>query len=104
MATRHDIPARVAESDVEALRAEPPAWLAQSWANRTGKKPVWVELTCDICGFHEQSRPKKWWPEWTWLSCAEHPIDDLPEVPAGQVRGEFDGVGSRFVAVVDQAV
>ena len=46
------------------LDANPPAWLAQSRANRTGKKPVWVELTCDVCGSSEMARPKKWWLNW----------------------------------------
>ena len=101
MANRHDLPSRMSEADLDAMRADPPAWLAQSWANRTGKKPVWVQLTCDICGFTEAARPKKWWPAFTWLTCEEHAASELPALQAGYVRGEIDGIGSRFIGIVD---
>jgi len=101
MANRHGLPSRMSEQELEALRAEPPAWLAQSWANRTGKKPVWVQLTCDICGFTEAARPKKWWPSFTYLSCEEHAASELPALQTGYVRGEIDGIGSRFIGIVD---
>ena len=103
MATRHGLPARMSEADVERMRAEPPPWLAQSWANRTGKKPVWVQLTCDVCGFTEAARPKKWWPAFTYLTCDSHAPGDLPPVPAGMTRSEVDGIGSRLIGVVDEA-
>lgn len=103
MARRHDLPARMPEQLVDELRADPPAWLAQSWANRTGLKPVWVQLTCDVCGFTEAARPKKWWPAFTWISCAEHHPDDLQAAADGLTRREVDGVGSRFVGIVDEA-
>lgn len=102
MARRHGIPPRMSEQDLEELRATPPAWLAQSWANRTGKKPVWVQLTCEICGFTEAARPKKWWPAFTWLSCADHAADELPPLAEGMVRREVDGIGSRFIGIVDE--
>ena len=101
MAQRHGIPTRMTEEELEALRADPPGWLAQSWANRTGKKPVWVQLTCDVCGFTEAARPKKWWPAFTWLTCEHHGIDELPEPGDGQARTEVDGIGSRFIGIVD---
>lgn len=101
MARRHGLPSRITEQELAALQAEPPAWLAQSWANRTGSKPVWVQLTCDVCGFTEAARPKKWWPAFTWLSCAHHGLDELPALAAGHVRSEVDGIGSRFVGVID---
>ena len=47
----------------------PPAWLAQSRANRAGAKPVSVQLSCSICGYSEAARPKKWWPAFTYLKC-----------------------------------
>lgn len=101
MAHKHEIPTRQSEAEFESFLADPPAWLVQSRANRTGKRPVWVQLTCDICGFTEAARPKKWWPTFTYLSCEEHGADELPALAAGHTRGEFDGIGSRFIGIVD---
>ena len=101
MARRHNLPARMSEAELEGIFAEPPAWLAQSWANRTGKKPVWVQLTCDVCGYTEAARPKKWWPEFTYLTCDHHPISTIPTAVAGLHRSEVDGIGTRFVGIVD---
>jgi hypothetical protein len=101
MATRHGIPSRMTEPEFAELVANPPAWLLQSRANRTGK-PVWVQLTCDICGFSETARPKKWWPEFTYLSCDFHRADELPAPASGLYRREVDGIGSRFIAMVDE--
>lgn len=101
MARKHGLPARISEQELDTLRADPPPWLAQSWANRTGAKPVWVQLTCDVCAFSESSRPKKWWPAFTYLSCADHRPDELPEPADGMARTEIDGIGSRFVGIVD---
>jgi len=103
MANRHGLPSRMSEADLEAMRADPPPWLAQSWANRTGTKPVWVQLTCDVCGFTEAARPKKWWPAFSYLTCDFHLADELPPVPEGMTRSEVDGIGGRFVGIVDQA-
>lgn len=102
MAARHGIPTRLSEEELAEFDANPPAWLVQSRANRTGKK-VWVTLTCDVCGFSESARPKKWWPAFTYLSCDVHDPDDLPPLADGYRRNEWDGVGSRFVGVVDEA-
>ncbi|MCU1407747.1 MAG: hypothetical protein JWQ43_4050 [Glaciihabitans sp.] len=102
MAHRHGIPPRLSEAEFTEIDTNPPAWLAQSRANRTGKKPVWVTLTCDICGFSEAARPKKWWPQFTYLSCEQHGADELPEAEAGSSRNEFDGIGSRFIGIVDE--
>jgi hypothetical protein len=104
MARRHGIPSRIQEADVAELDEHPPAWLAQSRANRAGAKPVWVQLTCSICGYSEAARPKKWWPAFTYLSCNHHPADELPSVANGFRRMEVDGIGSRFVGVVDEAI
>ena len=101
MAAKHGIPSRMSLSEVEALETMPPPWLAQSRANRTGKRPVWMQLTCDICGYTEAVRPKKWWPEFTYVSCAEHSPADLPQPLGALARTEIDGIGSRFVGVVD---
>ena len=76
----------------------------QSKANRTGKRPVWVQLTCAVCGFSEAARPKKWWPDFTYVCCAHHAPYEVPGVGAGLVRSEYEGVGSRFVGIVDVTV
>ncbi|MBF4576123.1 hypothetical protein [Frondihabitans sp. VKM Ac-2883] len=101
MATRHGIPARLSETELAAIEQDPPAWLVQSRANRTGKKPVWAHLECVVCGFSEDVRPKKWWPEWTYLSCDFHGADEVPAPAEGYSRTEVDDIGSRFVAMVD---
>lgn len=77
------------------------AWLAQSRANRTGKRPVWVHLTCAVCGYSEAVRPKKWWPDFSFVFCGTHRNSELPKLFLGEVRSEYEGVGSRFVGVVD---
>ena len=102
MAQRHGIPTRLSEAELAELDTNPPAWLVQSRANRTGKKPVWVQLTCDICGFTEAVRPKKWWPEFTYLSCDYHLAEELPLPAVTAHRRELDGIGSRFVGIVDE--
>lgn len=101
MASRHDLPARMTESDFAELEANPPDWLVQSRANRTGK-PVWVALTCVVCGFTEQARPKKWWPEFTYLTCDFHRADEIPAPETGLYRREVDSIGSRFIGIVDE--
>lgn len=101
MARRHGIPSRLSEDELAQLEKNPPAWLLQSRANRTGKKPVWVRLECSICGYHETARPKKWWPEFTFLYCDDHGPAEVPGPDAGTVRSEYDGIGSRFIGVVD---
>lgn len=104
MARKHGIPNRLSEADFAELDANPPAWLAQSRANRTGTKPVWVQLKCDICGFEEAVRPKKWWPAFSYLSCDHHLAGELPAPAAQAHRREIDGIGSRFVGIVDEIV
>ncbi|PYI64306.1 hypothetical protein CVV68_22310 [Arthrobacter livingstonensis] len=101
MAARNGIPSRMPASDVAELDANPPAWLMQSRANSTGKRPVWVELRCYVCDFHELARPKKWWPEFTFVMCDFHSRNELPAPSAGWRRSEFDGVGSRFLGITD---
>lgn len=101
MARRHELPSRMSEAEFAALDADPPAWLRQSRENRTGKRPVWVELRCDVCGFTETARPKKWWPEFEYLSCDHHGADELPDPAPGMSRTEVDGIGSRFIGMVD---
>lgn len=103
MAQRHGLPARMSEAEVAELDSNPPPWLAQSRANRTWTKPVWVQLSCTICGYAESARPKKWWPEFTYLSCDVHRADELPPTPEGYSRSEVDGIGSRFVGIIDRA-
>lgn len=104
MAHRHGIPSRLSEDELAGIQEHPPAWLLQSRANRTGKRPVWVQLRCDVCGFAETARPKKWWPEFTCVVCADHGPGEVPALAPGFVRSEYDGVGSRFVGIVDVEV
>jgi len=104
MANRHGIPSRLSEAELGELLDSPPAWLLQSRANRTGKRPVWVQLTCAVCGFAETARPKKWWPEFSYVCCAHHAPYELPPLDAGLVRSEYEAVGSRFIGIVDVAV
>lgn len=104
MAVRHGL-IEMTEAELTELENDPPAWLVQSRANRKkGARPVWATLTCDICGYTETVRPKKWWPTFTYLSCREHSPADLPAAAQGRHRAEFDGVGSRFVGIVDDEV
>lgn len=101
MAHRHGIPSRISEADLRELQDNPPAWLVQSRANRTGKRPVWVTLTCAVCGYSEAIRPKKWWPDFSFVVCGKHPNNELPELFLGEVRSEYEGIGTRFIGVVD---
>ncbi|HKS02422.1 MAG TPA: hypothetical protein VJS86_12165 [Arthrobacter sp.] len=101
MAQRHGIPKHLTEAELGELLDNPPAWLVQSRANRTGKRPVWVHLTCAVCGYTEAARPKKWWPEFTYVVCAHHRPSEVPAAAPGLVRSEFDGVGTRFVGIAD---
>jgi len=101
MAQRHGIPSRLSEADLREMQDNPPAWLVQSRANRTGKRPVWVHLTCAVCGYSEAVRPKKWWPDFSFVFCGTHRNSELPKLFLGEVRSEYEGVGSRFVGVVD---
>jgi hypothetical protein len=102
MAKRHGIAAKISEEELAELDGTPPSWLAQSRANRTGKKAVWVQLTCDVCGYEESTRPKKWWPPFTYLTCDHHSIGDIPLPAAGHKRSELDGIGTRFIAIIDE--
>jgi len=101
MAVRHGLPARLTEAQVGELEGAPPPWLVQSRANRTGRKSVWVDLVCEVCGSAEKARPKKWWPAFTYVSCEHHRPSELPPVLPGHHREEIVGVGSRFVGWVD---
>ena len=104
MAAKHGLPPRLEQAELDELDANPPAWLAQSRANRTGKRPVWVRLECEVCGFRETARPKKWWPTFTHLACEHHEPSELPPPLPGEVRAEYPGIGSRFVGIVDVPV
>jgi hypothetical protein len=104
MAARHGLGARLTEEEFAALEQDPPPWLVQSRANRTGKRPVWVTLDCAICRRSEAARPKKWWPDFTFLVCEDHSPDEWPHHPEGHRRDEYDGIGTRFVGVVDSPV
>lgn len=105
MARKHGIPGRMSEGELTRLKENPPAWLVQSRTNRKpGARPVWVQLSCTVCGFTEAARPKKWWPTFTYLSCAHHDVEELPPAASEVERVEFDGIGSRFIGIVDSAV
>ncbi len=101
MAVRHGLPPRLTEAQLSEIDDNPPPWLVQSRANRTGKKPVWVDLVCNVCGFAEKARPKKWWPAFTYVSCDSHQHSALPPpLHSYQREGPLD-LGSRFVGWVD---
>ena len=100
MATRHGLPATLTEAQLREIEDDPPPWLVQSRAARTGTKPVWVDLVCDVCGFTEKARPKKWWPTFASLSCDSHPPSEVPGAH-GDHRREVPGIGSRFVGWVE---
>jgi len=101
MAQRNGIPSRLSEAELAEIDQHPPAWLAQSRANRTGKRPVWVQLRCYICDYSETVRPKKWWPDFSYVVCAHHGMDELPELAVGDRRREYEGIGDRFIGVVE---
>lgn len=101
MASRHGLPTMLTEAQLREVQDSPPPWLLQSRANRTGKKLVWVDLVCNVCGYTEKARPKKWWPTFTYVSCDSHQPSDLPRPLIGEQRQEILGIGSRFVAWVD---
>lgn len=104
MAARHGLPTTLTEAQLSEIESDPPPWLVQSRANRTGKKPVWVELVCDVCGYTEKARPKKWWPAFTHLLCDSHPQSSVPGPLPGEIRAEVPGVGSRFIGLVDSVL
>ena len=104
MAKKHGLPARMSNDEFRELNDNPPAWLAQSRANRTGKKPVWVHLVCEVCGFAEFARPKKWWPEFTYLYCGTHSPAQLPAKQPGTARSEYQDITDTLFGVVDTAV
>lgn len=101
MAARNGLPVELTEAQLAEIDANPPPWLLQSRANRTGQKPVWVDLVCDVCGSAEKARPKKWWPTFTYVSCDSHEPSDVPRPLPGNRRDEIAGVGSWFVGWVD---
>lgn len=102
MARRHGIPATITQAAITELNENPPAWLAQSRTNRTGKKPIWVKLECVVCNFTEQARPKKWWPEFTMIFCQFHDEASLPAPATPETKREFVyGVGTRYNGIVD---
>ena len=102
MATRHGIPARLSEAELAAIEQDPPAWLVQSRANRTGKKPVWVHLECVVCGFAEDAQAEE------VVAGVDVPARATttaptrsPEPAEGYSPTEVDDIGSRFIAMVD---
>ena len=104
MAMRHGLPSQVTDAQLREIEDNPTAWLVQSRVNRTGKKPVWVELEFRVCGFTGKARPKKWWPTFPPLACEHHELSELPPPLDGEVRAEYPGIGSRFVGIVDVSV
>ncbi|MCU1574983.1 MAG: hypothetical protein JWO93_3065 [Micrococcaceae bacterium] len=101
MAQRHGIPPRLTDAELADLDSNPPPWLVQSRANRTGKRPTWVDLSCVVCGVSATVRPKKWWPSFSFVSCSDHPKGQWPTLANGSVRTEYEGIGDRFLGVVD---
>ena len=104
MAVRHDLPATLTEAQLREIEDSPPPWLVQSRAHRTGRRPVWVDLVCSVCGSAERVRPKKWWPTFSLVSCEHHQRSDLDPPLRDHRREEVPGVGSRFVGWVDTPI
>ena len=103
MAKKHNIPSKISEQDLRALQADPPAWLIQSRANRKpGARPVWVQLTCEVCGAVDFERPKKWWPEFSFAYCERHSPAQLSKPAAGITRVEYPQVSARMIGVVEE--
>lgn len=104
MATRHGLPARMSEAALAEIESHPPAWLAQSRANRRPtSRSVWQRFECVVCGHSETVRPKKWWPRFTVVACDDHRPDELPDAAPGTHREDVAGIGSRLVGILDRA-
>ncbi|WP_313813575.1 hypothetical protein [Glutamicibacter sp.] len=102
MAKKHGIPGKISEADFRELNANPPAWLAQSRSNRTGKRPVWIHLVCEVCGAEDYERPKKWWPTFDFVHCNIHSPAQLPKLEAGKTRVEYQDISARMFGIVDE--
>ncbi|RKS22491.1 hypothetical protein DFO58_0522 [Arthrobacter sp. AG1021] len=102
MAKKHGIPSKMSEAEFRELNSNPPAWLAQSRANRTGKRPVWVHLVCEVCGTEDYERPKKWWPTFDFVHCSHHSPAQLPKLEAGKTRVEYPDISARMYGIVDE--
>ena len=100
MAKKHGIPDHPTKAELEAIQTDPPAWLRQSMENRTGKRPVWLHLTCVVCGLSEAVRPKKWWPDFDLFYCYDHGLHELPKPETGKAHVEHEGIGNQMVGVV----
>lgn len=103
MAARNGLPSQLTEAHLREIDENPPPWLAQSRANRTGKRQVWVDLKCVVCGFTEKARPKKWWPDYSDVFCDHHDISELPHPLSDDTHLQVGGIGSRFVGLVDES-
>lgn len=102
MAKKHGIPGKISEADFRELNANPPAWLSQSRANRTGKRPVWIHFTCEVCGAEDYERPKKWWPKFDFVHCNTHSPAQLPKLAAGKTRVEYQDISAKMFGIVDE--
>ena len=105
MAARNGLPSRrSARSERGADRCRParPGSPSPGRTERVGK-PVWIELSCVVCGYSEMARPKKWWPDFSFVSCDHHREDDQPRVPPGpSARAATTASAARFVGVLDE--
>lgn len=102
MAKKHGIPGKISEADFRELNNNPPAWLRQSRANRTGKRPVWMHFTCEVCGAEDYERPKKWWPKFDFVHCNTHSPAQLPKLEAGKTRVEYQDISAKMFGIVDE--
>jgi hypothetical protein len=50
------------------------------------------------------ARPKKWWPDFSFVACNHHDEDELPGVREGWARGRYEGIGTRFMGILDEQV
>ena len=77
MAHRHGIPARLSEAELGELLDNPrPGWSSPGQTGQASGRLV--QLTCAVCGFSGAARPKKWWPDFTYVCCAHHQARDIP--------------------------
>ena len=91
MAKRHGIPPRLSEAELRRCRPTPRPGSSSPGPTARASAPVWVHLTCAVCGFSEAARPKKWWPEFDFVHC-EHHTTPTCRPWRGRVRCEYEQI------------
>ena len=65
---------------------------------------MWVHLECAVCGYEEAARPKKWWPEFTYVRRGHHAPDEIPPRVPGLSAANSTAWAAAFVGIADVAV